>query len=147
MKLHTKNPEFFASISTYFSTVIRLFLNILLIFILFALLVGICKSGYDLVKALSRPLEELLQQMLLDVVFIVALVEISITILGYLKDGYVHVRYIVDTILIIMLNEVVSLWFKHPSIQEAGGIAILIGTLGLIRLSVVFTEQLSKNRD
>jgi uncharacterized membrane protein (DUF373 family) len=75
--------------------------------------------------------------MLLDIVFIVALVEIGITILGYLKDGSVHVRYIVDTILIIMLNEIVSLWFKKPDISQAAGIAIIIATLALVRVSVI----------
>jgi len=74
--------------------------------------------------------------MLLDTVFIVALVEIAITVLGYLKDGRVHVRYIVDTILIIMLNEIVTLWFTHPKLQDMIGISIIVLTLALIRVSV-----------
>jgi uncharacterized membrane protein (DUF373 family) len=137
MKLLTKYPKLFASISIYFSTLIRFLLNILIIVICVALVVGVFKSGYDLFTSLHEPLESLLQQMLLDIVFIVALVEITIVILGYLKDGSVHVRYIVDTILIIMLNEIVSLWFKKPTLSQAGSIALIIGTLALVRISVV----------
>jgi len=137
MKLKAKNPKLFAEITVYFSTVIRFLLNILLIVLVGALAVGVFKSGYDLVNSLHEPLEKLLQQMLLDIVFIVALVEIGITILAYLKHGSVHVRYIVDTILIIMLNEIVSLWFKKPDLQEAIGIAVILATLAAIRVSVI----------
>ncbi|HYH75692.1 MAG TPA: phosphate-starvation-inducible PsiE family protein [Candidatus Saccharimonadales bacterium] len=137
MELHTKNPKLFERLSLYYSTVIRFLLNILLVIIIIALVVGVGKAGYDLYHALNEPLEKLLQQMLLDVVFIVALIEITITILGYLKDGKVHVRYIVDTILIIMLNEVVSLWFKKPDLAEAGGIALIIVALALTRITTI----------
>lgn len=136
MKLVVKYPELFERLSIIFSTLIRAVLNILLVIILIALLVGTYKSGYDLFTSLDQPLETLLQRILLDVVFILALVEVSITVLGYLKDGHVHVRYIVDTVLIIMLNEVVSLWFKHPNLQTAIGISIIILTLGGVRVLV-----------
>lgn len=140
MELLAKNPKLFARLSIYFATVIRFSLNILLVIIIAALLVGVWKSGYDLFHSLSKPLDEILQKMLLDVVFIVALVEITITILGYLKDGKVHVRYIVDTIMIIMLNEIVGLWFKKPTLAEAGGIAIIIATLALVRISTILYD-------
>jgi uncharacterized membrane protein (DUF373 family) len=137
MKLVVKYPKFFTSLSVYLATVIRFLLNILLIVIIVALGVGVFKSGADLLTSLHKPLETLLQKMLLDIVFIVALVEIAITILGYLKDGSVHVRYIVDTILIIMLNEVVSIWFKDPSFEKSGSIALIIATLAVVRITVV----------
>jgi uncharacterized membrane protein (DUF373 family) len=137
MELETKNPKVFERLSIYMATGIRVLLNILLIVIIIALAIGVYKSGHDLITSLNKPLETLLQQMLLDVVFIVALVEISITILGYLKDGKVHVRYIVDTILIIMLNEIVSLWFTKPSLSIAGGLALIVATLALVRITTV----------
>jgi len=115
-------------------------LNILIVVIVVALAIGVYKSGYDLIHSLHKPLEMLLQQMLLDIIFIAALTELSITILGYLKDGAVHVRYIIDTILIIMLNEVVSIWFKHPKLEEAISISIIILVLAAVRLSVVRYE-------
>jgi uncharacterized membrane protein (DUF373 family) len=140
MELLSKYPKLFARLSVYYSTFIRFLLNVLLIIIIGALVVGVFKAGHDLVTSLNKPLEAILQQMLLDVVFIVALVEITITILGYLKDGKVHVRYIVDTILIIMLNEVVSIWFKKPTLAEAGSLAIIIATLALIRISTILYD-------
>jgi uncharacterized membrane protein (DUF373 family) len=136
VKLVAKNEAFFLRITVYFSTFIRYILNALLILICIALIIGILKSGYDLYQSLNKPLATILQKMLVDTVFAIALVEIAITILGYLKDGQVHVRYIVDTILIIMLNEVVVLWFNNPELQEMIGLALIISVLAAVRISV-----------
>lgn len=137
MKLIAKYPKFFFKITVFFSTFIRFILNLLLIVICFALIVGIFKTGDDLIHAIHQPLQGVLEDVLLNIVFIVALVEVSITILGYLKDGSVHVRYIVDTILIIMLNEFVSLWFKHAQFEQIAGLCMIVATLALVRISTI----------
>jgi uncharacterized membrane protein (DUF373 family) len=137
MKLIVKHQKVFTQITVYFATVTRILLNILVIITTLALAVGVAKAGHDLFADLHKPLSILLQNMLLDIVFILALVEVTITILGYLKDGRVHVRYIIDTIMIIMLNEVVSLWFKHGDLQQSIGISIILATLAAVRVSVV----------
>ncbi|MDB5166548.1 MAG: conserved rane protein of unknown function [Candidatus Saccharibacteria bacterium] len=137
MKLISKWPHVFSQLSVYFSTIIRIILNALLVVICFALIVGVIKAGVDIAYNLRKPLETLLQNILLDTIFVVALVEISITILGYLKDGMVHVRYIVDTILIIMLNEVVSAYFHDADFNKMTALAIIIATLAAVRISVI----------
>lgn len=136
VKLLPRYETLFLRITEFFSTFIKFILNALLILLCLALIVGVVKAGYDLFSSLNKPLEVILQRMLLDTVFIVALLEISITILGYLKDGRVHVRYIVDTILVIMLNEIVALWFRHPSLQDMIGISVIVATLAGIRVAV-----------
>ena len=136
VKLETKYQKFFDKLAALYSTAIRLILNALLLITVLALFVGISKSGIDLYYSLKRPLEEVLQNMLLDVVFIVALLEVTITILSYLKEGQVHVRYIVDTVLVIMLNEVVSMWFTKPKLEYALGLSIVIATLAAVRITV-----------
>lgn len=137
MRLQAKFTRHFAKQSVYMATIIRFLLDILLLIIVVALAAGVFKSGHELIKNIHEPLEVILQRILVDIVFIVALVEISLTILGYLKEGRVHVRYIVDTILIIMLNEIVTLWFTKPSLPLAGGLSLIILTLALVRVSTV----------
>lgn len=137
MKLIAKYPKFFFELTVYFSTFIRFLLNVLLVIICAALVIGTYKAGLDLVQSFNKPLEYILQHMLLDVIFIVALVEITITILGYLKDGSVHVRYIVDTILIIMLNEIVNVWLNHPKFEQVAGLSLIVGVLALVRMLVI----------
>lgn len=136
MQLVTRNEKWLLRITAFFSVILRIVLNALLVLLTLALIIGVAKSGHDLLTSLKEPLDAVLQRILLDTVFIVALLEISITILGYLKDGRVHVRYIVDTILIIMLNEIVALWFKHPKLQDMIGISLIVLVLAVIRVAV-----------
>lgn len=137
MRLHVKFPKLFSAISIYIGTFIRLIINILLILICFALVFGVFKAGYDLFTNIGTPVDKLLPQLLVDTVFIVALVEISLLLISYLKEGYVHVRYIVDTILIIMLNEFVVVWFDHPTLEKMIGLSIIVAVLVLARISVI----------
>lgn len=136
MKLIVSHQKLFERLTIWLSTAIRLVLNVLLLITICALIVGIIKSGVDLFHALRQPLDVILQNVLLDTVFILAVVEITITLLGYLKDGRVHVRYIVDTVLIIMLNELVSMWFRHPKLENAISLSVIIATLAAVRVSV-----------
>lgn len=141
MKLTAHREDKFDKVAVWFSTAIKVILCLLLAITTAALAIGLVKAGIDIYKSLNEPLETVLQNVLLDTVFIVALVEIMITVIAYLDDGKVHVRYIVDTILIIMLNEIVSMWFKHPDLKEAIGLSIVVATLAAIRVSLMLTEQ------
>lgn len=136
MQLITKFNRRFVQLALYAGTAIRFLLNILLVVITIALAVGVYKTGFDLVTSLNRPLNDLFQTILVDIVFIIAVVEIGITVQGYLKDGHVHVRYIVDTILIIMLKEIVVLWFEKPTFEETASISLIIVVLVVTRLMV-----------
>ncbi len=137
MRVKVPYEKLFGRSSTFFATAIRVLLNVLLVIIFCALAIGVVKAGYDLFTSIHQPLNEILQQVLLDIVFIVALVEITLTLLGYLKDGHVHVRYIVDTILIIMLNEVVTIWFKKASLEDAIGLGIILTVIAGVRITTI----------
>lgn len=137
MRLHVKFPKLFSAISVYIGTFIRIIINVLLILICIALVFGVFKAGYDLFTNIGTPVDKLLPQLLVDTVFIVALVEISLLLMAYLKEGYVHVRYIVDTILIIMLNEFVIVWFDHPTLEKMIGLSLIVTVLVVARISVI----------
>jgi uncharacterized membrane protein (DUF373 family) len=136
VKSQVKKPQVFFNVSVYFATAIRILLNILLIIILAALAVGVFKAGYDLVNAIDKPLDEILRQILIDVAYIFALAEMAILTVGYLQEGRVHVRYIVDTVLIIMLIEIVSAWFKDPKIEDFASLALITSVLVAARVAV-----------
>jgi len=145
-KLAVANETFFQRFGVWFATSIRFGLNLLLVIVTLTLFVGILKSGADLWHSLHQPLQTVLQEILLDTVFILALTEISLTILDYLQEGRVRVRYIVDTVLIIMLNEIVAIWFHHPSLPNAIGLSVVVGTLAAVRLTMTRFTPVKKKK-
>jgi uncharacterized membrane protein (DUF373 family) len=137
MKRAVTHEKYFERFSIWFATAIRVMVILLLVITVLALGVGIVKAGTGLFHSLRQPLDTILQNVLLDAVFILALVEISLTLLDYLREGRVQARYIVDTVLIIMLNEIVSMWFKHPKLQYAIALSIIVATLAGVRIALV----------
>lgn len=120
----------------YSALAIRWLLNVLLVIIIFNLGVAIYKAALDSVHAFGEPLETILENLLLDIVFIVAVVEIATVVMGYLKDGRVHIRYIIDTVLAIIANEFVVVWLHKPTLQKIIGLCLSLVTLTFVRVLI-----------
>ncbi len=116
-----------------FSGILEGLLKIVVVIVLLAILGGILKSVDDLRLFLNHDLEEATRQILINVIYILAAVEILLTAFSYIKEGQVKVHFIIDTVLIIMLNEVVILWFKGKETQLYIPLLATIGLLSLIR--------------
>lgn len=140
MKIPDKYQRILKNADTLYATTIRILLYAVLVIVVLALAAGVIRAGIDLVTSLDDSIQVILQKIVIDAIFIIALVEISIIVLGYLRDGKVRLRYIVDTVLIIMVNEVVSAVFHRPSLAQAGSLAIIIITLLAVRLGVMYIE-------
>ena len=56
---------------------------------------------------------------------------------SYFSEGRVRVTFIVDTVLVVMLTEVISQWFTGGDWQKLGILALLLTTLGLVRVVAV----------
>lgn len=121
---------------TCLNLAIRLLLHILLIVIVVVLGVAIFKSARDSIRAVHESLEIILQNLLLDVVTILAVVEIATIVTSYLKDGHVHIRYIIDTVLVIMANEFVVIWFHKPWITDITSLCLIVITLAFVRVLI-----------
>jgi uncharacterized membrane protein (DUF373 family) len=116
---------------------IRFTLSLLIATILLGLVGGVIKTFLDLRLLLFVSLEVSLRQIIVDALTLLAVVEVLKTTLTYCSDGRVRVTYIVDTVLVVMLTEIISRWFSEGEWQQfvvLGGILI---TLGLIRVIAV----------
>ena len=79
-----------------------------------------------------------IQAIVVDTLTLLALFEIYLTILTYFKESRVKVTYVVDSVFIIMLSELMKLWFNHEATVESCGlmIAVLL-SLAVIRLLTI----------
>ncbi|MEK7581533.1 MAG: phosphate-starvation-inducible PsiE family protein [Patescibacteria group bacterium] len=112
--------------SRFFQRLSRFLLSLLIFLILIALCAGIIKTFWDLSYILKESLAVALRKIIVDVLILLAVVEIYKTAFTYFTEGRVRVTYIVDTVLVVMLSELISIWFRSENTEK---IAALIGVL------------------
>ena len=125
------------SISQLFSHLISLLLCGLILVLLLGMGGGIVRTFLDLKLILAHPVEDALRQLLLDTLVILAVVEVLRTVLSYLSEGRVRVTFIVDTVLIVVLNETLSAWFKQGGLADIAPLLFTILTLIVVRLLAI----------
>lgn len=116
---------------------IKLVLSLLILTILLALTGGVIKTLLDLTLLLHNPVEVALRQIIVDTLILLAVVEVFKTTLTYFSEGRVKVTFIVDTILVVMLTEVISEWFKGVHVKQFAILGVILLTLAAIRVLAV----------
>lgn len=91
---------------------IRVVLSGLLLLILATLVGGILAVAWELRRLLVEDVELVLRHVLIGILILLAVVEVFQTTLAYLTEGRVKVTFVVDTILVVMLTEIISLWLR-----------------------------------
>lgn len=124
-------------LTTLWTKGIKLVLSLLIVTILAALTGGVAKTFLDLGLLLRSPVEVALRQVIIDTLIILAVVELFKTTLTYFSEGRVKVTFIVDTILVVMLTEVISQWFKGGEVTHLAILGATILTLGIMRVLAV----------
>ncbi len=116
---------------------IRLVLSLLILTILVGLAGGTVKTFLDLRLLFHSAVEVALRQVIIDTLVLLALVEVCKTTFAYFTEGRVKVTFIVDTVLVMMLTEVISQWFKDGPWTRHAVLGAILLTLGAIRVVAV----------
>ncbi len=115
-------------------------LGLLIVVLLLTMLGGVVRTFIDLHAILAVSVQEALRQVILDVLILLAVLEIFRTVLTYFNEGRVKVTFIVDTILVVMLAELLALWFSEADHVRIGAVLIVLTVLGGLRtLAVKFS--------
>ena len=112
-------------------------LSLLMLVILLSLLAGVARMARDLSLLWTIELEAALRRIIIDALILLAVVEVFRTVLAYFTEGRVKVTFIVDTVLMVMITEVISLWFKGGGWEKFVSIALLLVTLGIMRIMAI----------
>ncbi|MBI5236624.1 MAG: phosphate-starvation-inducible PsiE family protein [Deltaproteobacteria bacterium] len=116
--------------SRFFQTAVRAALSLLLIVILAAIFWAALKTLSELPDSFSHDIHGALKQVMVSALTILALLEVFMTVLSYFEEGRVKVTYIIDTVLVVILTEVMIFWFKE--IEYARIIMVIVLVLSLI---------------
>lgn len=116
---------------------IKLVLSLLIGTLLVALTGGVIKTFLDIGYLFHSAVEVALRQIIVDTLILLAVVEVLKTALTYFSEGRVKVTFIVDTILVVMLTEVIAQWFKGVQIPQMAVLGAILLTLGTMRVLAV----------
>jgi len=121
----------------YFEEVIGVILSVLIVSVLFAFLAGTAWSFLDLKLFFENNIQLASRTIIIDVLTLLAILEVLKTILIYFSEGRVRVSYIVDTVLVVMLTEVMIFWFKDVNYERIIALVLVILCLTLVRLLAI----------
>lgn len=124
-------------ITRFFESSARVLLSLLIVAILLAILAGIGCTIYDLRFVLRGDFHTAFKTVLVDILTVLAIVEVLRTALAYFTEGRVKVTYIIDTVIVTVLTEVMAFWYRDMEWQEVGMVIALVISLACIRIIAV----------
>jgi len=124
-------------ITRFFEISARVMLSMLIAAILLAILGGIVWTFYDLRLIFQQDFHGAFRTILIDVLTVMAIVEVLRTALAYFSEGRVKVTYIIDTVMVTVLTEVMAFWYNEMSWQKLTMLISLVLSLALVRIIAV----------
>ncbi|MDH5574159.1 MAG: phosphate-starvation-inducible PsiE family protein, partial [Nitrospirota bacterium] len=124
-----------ADLTHFWMKGIKAVLSLLIITILAGLAGGVLRIFLNLETLFTEPLEQVFRQLIVDTLIILAIVEVFKTTVTYFSEGRVKVTFIVDTILVVMLTEIISKWFSEAHLDQwmiLGGILVVLAVIRVV---------------
>ncbi|MEK7251002.1 MAG: phosphate-starvation-inducible PsiE family protein [Bacteroidota bacterium] len=112
----------------------KVFLTLLMTLTFAILTAGTVRMTLDFVAQWKVSLLAGLQVVIVDSLTLLAMFEIYLTLLTYFKEYRVKVTYVIDSVFIMMLSEVIKQWYSHElSVQSVMMLVFLLVALTAIR--------------
>ena len=124
-------------ISRFFETSARVLLSFLIMAIFCAILAGIGYTFYDLRLVLRLEYHYFFKTIIVDMLTVLAMVEVLRTALAYFTEGRVKVTYIIDTVIVTILTEVMAFWYREMEWEQIAMVIALVLSLAGVRIIAV----------
>lgn len=125
------------NVSRFFEMSARVVLSLLIVGILTTIVAGIGCTFYDLRLIFQQSFHSAFKTITVDMLTVLAIVEVLRTALAYFTEGRVKVTYIIDTVIVTALTEVMAFWYKEMEWQKIAMIIFLVLSLACIRIIAV----------
>jgi len=122
--------------------VIGFLVGILMISIYFWIVAGIMSLLINLYQQLFTDWAHSAERMIKEVVILLAALELIRTLQSYLMLGRVKVTFILDAALVVLIGELISLWYGQYSMKQVIVNVLVISVLILLR---IITTKYSPN--
>lgn len=139
------NDHISAGISRFFEMTSRALISLVVVVIFVAILAGTVYTVYDLRLIFAAPFHEAFRTILIDILTVLAILEILRTALAYYTYGRVKVTYIIDAVLVTTLTEILAFWYREIEWQKLGMALALVLSLAFVRIIAIQFSPLKEN--
>lgn len=115
----------------------RTALSLLIVVILLAIVAGTGCALYDMRLIFQEDFHSAFKTIMVDMLTVLAIVEVLRTALAYFTEGRVKVTYIIDTVIVTVLTEVMAFWYKDIEWEEVAMTIALVLSLAFVRIIAV----------
>lgn len=128
-------------------TLCRTLLSLLLMVILAGMAYGVALAAFDLLAAggdllSGHGLHEALKKLVVNVLMVLAVVELFRTVKAYFSEGRVKVTYIIDTVLVVVITEIMGFWYREVEIERVAlAIALVVALMGVRIMAIRFSPK------
>jgi uncharacterized membrane protein (DUF373 family) len=124
-------------ITRCFEALSRLLLSLLIVAIFAAITAGIGYTFHDIGLIFRVEFHEFFRKILVDLLTVLAMVEVLRTALAYFSEGRVKVTYIIDTVIVTILTEVMAFWYREMEWEQIAMVITLVLSLAGVRIVAV----------
>jgi uncharacterized membrane protein (DUF373 family) len=126
-----------------FNTMIRILVSGLMVCLGLWITAAILELLYQLYLAITGEWSHGAEKMITDVVIILAILELVRTLQSYLELGRVKVTLILDAALVVLIGELISLWYREYTVQE---VLLSLAVITLLTLLRIVTARFSPEK-
>lgn len=123
--------------SKIFEECARIILSLLIVIILITISWAVLKTLLELRAIFSKEIHDGLKVVMVNSLTILALLEVFRTSLAYFSEGRVKVTYIIDTVIVVILTEVMVFWFKEIEYLKILMVIALVLSLIVARIMAI----------
>ncbi|HSD95916.1 MAG TPA: phosphate-starvation-inducible PsiE family protein [Sulfuricaulis sp.] len=135
--------DLWASIADIFSpALVRVLTSLLIVALCLWMGAGIVNVVLDLRQSLSSGWAGVAERAIIDTLIMLALLEVIRTLQAYLKLGRVRVTFILDTALVVLIGELMGLWFKEYAPEKVLlGLGVIVTLVALRIVTARFSPE------
>jgi len=137
MDITNQIENFSSRINHTFEIASRVILSLLIIILLAAMSLMVLKTAFTFTASLGSSVHEITNIIIVNALMILAVLEVFRTTLTYFSEGRVKVTYIIDTVIVVVLTEVMVFWFKNIGYQRLMMVIALVLALVLARIMTI----------
>jgi len=130
-----------------FETLCRALLSILLMVLIAGIGFGVARAAVDLIAVAKHlfthdSLHEALKDLMINVLMVLAVLELFRTVKAYFTEGRVKVTYIIDTVLVVVITEIMGFWYRDLEAERLLlAIALVVALMGVRIMAIRFSPK------